>query len=36
MLDVAHSERHHVWASVAGSTDDEEPGWQDFPQEEPN
>jgi hypothetical protein len=33
-LKVARSKRCHVWAGVAGTADDEEPGWRDLPHKE--
>jgi hypothetical protein len=33
-LRVARVTRAHDWVCVAGSMDDEEPGWRELPQED--
>jgi hypothetical protein len=33
-LRVARATRTHDWVGVAGSADNEEPGWQELPQED--
>ncbi len=34
MLEVTFSKRHHVWAVILGSADDNEPRWRDLRQQE--